>query len=103
MEHGADYTGDYIFNVDYNHIYNYGGDILSDFGAVYITSKFNCDGASEDELEVEALSRITEDTRWKINLFRWLSNSWNILIFKENSNNQEVLKKVELVKSTKCL
>ena len=59
--------------------------------------------ASEDELEVEALSRITEDTRWKINLFRWLSNSWNILIFKEKSNNQEVLKKVELVKSTKCL
>ena len=26
--------------------------------------------ASEDELEVEALSRITEDTRWKINLYR---------------------------------
>ena len=27
--------------------------------------------ASEDELEVEALSRVTVDTRWKINLFRW--------------------------------
>ena len=26
--------------------------------------------ASEDELEVEALSRVTVDTRWKINLFR---------------------------------
>ena len=27
--------------------------------------------ASEDELEVEALSRVTVDTRWKINLYRW--------------------------------
>ena len=25
---------------------------------------------SEDELEVEALARITDDTRWKINLYR---------------------------------
>ena len=28
--------------------------------------------ASEDELEVEALSRVTVDTHWKINLFRWV-------------------------------
>merc|ERR1712013_48038 len=31
--------------------------------------------ASEDELEVEALSRVTVDTRWKINLFSAKPNS----------------------------
>merc|ERR1712130_355249 len=35
---------------------------------------------SEDELEVEALSRITEDTRWKINLYSAKPNSLPLTI-----------------------
>ena len=64
MEHGAEYNGDYIFNVDYNHIYNYGGDILSDFGGVYITSNFNCDGASEDELDKHCYTHARVFNNW---------------------------------------
>ena len=46
MKHGAGYTGPPVFNIEYNHIHDYGGDILSDFGAVYITaSHFDCDMA----------------------------------------------------------
>ena len=48
MKHGAGYTGPPVFNIEYNHIHDYGGDILSDFGAVYITaSHFDCDKASQ--------------------------------------------------------
>jgi len=36
--------------------------------------------ASEDELEVEALSRITEDTRWKINLYSAKPNNLPLTI-----------------------
>ena len=64
MEHGADYTGGYIFNVDYNRIFNYGGDILSDFGGVYITSKFHCDGASEDELDKHCYTHARVFNNW---------------------------------------
>ena len=46
MKHGAGYTGPPVFNIEYNHIHDYGGDILNDFGAVYITaSHFDCDMA----------------------------------------------------------
>ena len=46
MHHGANYwedngvteptRDDYVFHIEYNHIYNYGLGILNDFGAVYL-------------------------------------------------------------------
>ena len=39
MDHGADYAGGYVFNIQYNYIHDYGGDILNDFGAVYLGSR----------------------------------------------------------------
>ena len=64
MDHGADYTGDYVFKVDYNHIHDYGGDIISDFGAVYITSSYPCDGASEEELRQHCYTHARVYNNW---------------------------------------
>ena len=51
MEEGKDYTGGYVFNIEYNHVHDWGSGIVSDFGAIYIGSSYNCDGASLSELE----------------------------------------------------
>ena len=64
MEHGADYKRDYVFNVDYNHIHDYGGDVLSDFGGVYITSNFGCDGVSEDDLNAHCYTHARVFNNW---------------------------------------
>ena len=51
MDEGKGYTGGYVFNIEYNHVHNWGSGIVSDFGAIYIGSSYNCDGASLSELE----------------------------------------------------
>ena len=51
MEEGKDYSGGYVFNIEYNHVHDWGAGIVSDFGAIYIGSSYNCDGASLAELE----------------------------------------------------
>ena len=42
---------DYVFHIEFNHIYDYGKGILNDFGAVYVgTSKIRCHESSEAEV-----------------------------------------------------
>ena len=51
MEEGKAYSGAKVFNIKYNHVHDWGAGIVSDFGAIYIGSSYNCDGASLAELE----------------------------------------------------
>ena len=54
---GKDYwsgegSQDYLVNVEYNYIHDFGVGIISDFGGIKTGSKAkNCDGKSEEELE----------------------------------------------------
>jgi len=63
-EHGINYTGDPVFNIEYNHIHHYGGTILNDFGAVYITSNYGCDGVSQEELELHCYIHARVYNNW---------------------------------------
>ena len=39
MEEGKDYTGGYVFNIEYNHVHDWGSGIVSDFGAIHSSAK----------------------------------------------------------------
>ena len=63
-DYGKAYSGDYIFKIAFNHIHDFGGAILSDFGAIYIGAGYNCPGANKEQLEQHCYSHAHIYNNW---------------------------------------